>query len=646
MNLTPNHDRRALALVMLLAALMVACGGIARTVAPASPESDTGQPSEAPTDTPPPTEPPFKEELVICTSQEPEGLIGSRSYAAGLVWQALADQLALTDTAYGALTEALVELPTVDNGGLVEQPDGVVEVRLKLRDDLTWSDGEPVTANDVLLGLRAAGSDGFGPLRVREAEAADKTSVIIRLKRMGAVYPYLPDAPPLPVHTLGDTDAEAIASSQYAHLPDPTAGPYVMREWTPGESILLEANSHYAGDGPLIGKVRFRFVPDAETALADLSGGACDVVTDDLLDSIRKPQLDALQADGSLRVCAGPGALWEHVDFNTHPDPLDEERVPFFADVRVRQAVAYAVNRETMAASATSGISGPLDSWLPPAHWAYPPDGAGLTRYEYNPDQARALLAEAGWRDDDGDGVIEYHGEGGLYPCQPAESPSPDVELARWEIAEGTPFEVTLVTSADDDMRQAVAEQIKNDLAAVGIRVDVQSLPDDEMFASTGPLVRRRFDMALYAWLHTPDPLGQNLWMGADLYRHPLELTIVHDWEFDTRWLRSSVETVTYTSIPSADNDYVGQNYPGWCDEAANRALYLATSSLDLTERAQAYAEQQAIFTQQVPALPLFDRPRIAASAAYVCGIQMGPANVLIWNVGTWYFDETGQCQD
>ena len=81
-----------------------------------------------------------------------------------------------------------------------------------------------------------------------------------------------------------------------------------------------------------------------------------------------------------------------------------------------------------------------------------------------------------------------------------------------------------------------------------------------------------RTPQALYrARLHTPDPLGQNLWMGADLYRHPLELTIVHDWEFDDRWPRRSVETVAYTSIPSAANDYVGQNYPGWCDEGSRR---------------------------------------------------------------------------
>ena len=115
---------------------------------------------------------------------------------------------------------------------------------------------------------------------------------------------------------------------------------------------------------------------------------------------------------------------------------------------------------------------------------------------------------------------------------------------ARWEIEEGTPFEVTLITSADDEMRGAIAEQVQNDLTAVGIRVNVQTLPEEEIFAPGGPLVRRRFDMALYAWLHTPDPLGQNLWMGADLYRHPLELTIVHDWEFDDRWPRRSVETV------------------------------------------------------------------------------------------------------
>jgi ABC-type transport system substrate-binding protein len=98
------------------------------------------------------------------------------------------------------------------------------------------------------------------------------------------------------------------------------------------------------------------------------------------------------------------------------------------------------------------------------------------------------------------------------------------------------------------------------------------------------------------------------------------------------------------SNIPSAANDFQGQNYVGWCNEAGNTAIVQATLALSLPERQSFYAQQQAVFTADVPTIPLFARLRVAASAPYVCGIDLNAPNPMLWNLDQWYFDESGAC--
>jgi len=566
---------------------------------------------------------PGKQELTICTTNEPENLIGNGGAAP--LWEAVGLAAAGPDGAFGAQPRALIELPTPENGDLLRNPDGTLSATLRYRDDLTWSDGQPFSAADALLGMLAAPSP-----EVLDVETLDDFTLNVTLAR-DAGYPYVPVAPPLPSHVLEGLDVEAIANSAYAGLIDPALGPYVMAEWMRGESTTLVANPHYAGGAPAIPTLHFRFLPDSATLTGELLAGNCDVAADDSLSVADLPALQQGVQQGQAQLVAGPGALWEHLDFNTAPGG---GRVPYFADVRVRQAVAHALNREALAQSVGLGFVTPLDSWLPTDHWAYPADPTALVSYPYDPTRAQALLSEAGWRDGNGDGVLEYAGPGGEYGCL----------RGVWTIEEGTPLAVTLVTSANDDLRASIASQLQADLAAAGIRLDIQAVEPAALFDPQGPLARREFDLALFAWPTAPEPRGDNWWLGADLYRHPLSDEVVHNWQLEDRFARASVEKLAPSNIPSPTNDYRGQNLTGWCNEAANLAIYQATRALSLPDRQAAYAEQQALFAQALPTLPLFQHLRIAAHRPDVCGIAPGPYAPLTWNVAAWYGDPTGAC--
>jgi peptide/nickel transport system substrate-binding protein len=104
------------------------------------------------------------------------------------------------------------------------------------------------------------------------------------------------------------------------------------------------------------------------------------------------------------------------------------------------------------------------------------------------------------------------------------------------------------------------------------------------------------------------------------------------------------VETAANSNIPSAANNWIGQNFAGWCNEQANLDIVAASEAITIAERQPLLASHQAVVATEVPVLPLFARLRIGASANYVCGITPGPFDVMTWNIATWYFDETGQC--
>ncbi len=570
-----------------------------------------------------------KSELVICTTNQPDSLLNSNQPVSAMVRGAVAPTAVQFGQDYVAKPLLVRALPSPSDGTLTRNEDGTLEVVLNYRDDLKWSDGEPFKAADAVLGFEWYGKVNTGS--IVDAKESGPLSVTLMLPA-DAPYPYVPEAPPLPSHKLQGVDLSTLASTDFGRLMTPSLGYYTVSAWTAGQDIELQANPNHTPPAK-IPTVRVHVVSDGAALAQGMASGQCDVEADDGLDPSQVKLSQSSQPGGAAQVATLLGHVQERLLFNTFTG--DTGRTPYLADVRVRQAIAFALDRAALAALIEpDGHASVLDSWLPPDHWAY--SANGLAEYPVSLDRSKSLLDQAGWSDQNSQGARVFVGAGGPYSCQRGD----------WKIDPKTPLSPTLLIPAGDSLRAQEAGAIKSSLAQVGIALTVQPVDPSVLFAQDGPLVRRQFDMALLSAVISPEPGGIESWVGADVYRHPLDKTLVHRWQLEDRWLTTDqlVERVASSNIPSDSNDYQGQDFSGWCNEQADLDIVQANVALNIQDRLSAYAKQQVLFTQDVPVLPLAMRPRSFIRQASLCGLHAGPYAPITWNIGEWSYDSTGKC--
>ncbi len=354
--------------------------------------------------------------------------------------------------------------------------------RFTLRDGLRFSDGAPLTAADVAATYRsildpATGSphrSGYG--YVEQVEALDARTVLFHLKRPFGALPVDATMAVLPEGRLGPGDREALRRRPIG------AGPYVVAAWDDEERLLLAPNPGWHG-GPAPALVlEVRTVRDETTRLLELRKGRVDVVVNALSPAL----LPALRDEPALVVRTGPGNGTSYLMFR-----LDH---PLLGRREVREAIAFALDREEIAAAKYRGVARPARSLLPPEHWAA---AAALPERRRDLARANALLDAAGLPDPDGVG------------------PLPRARL-------------TLKTSTDR-FRRSLALVLRAQLAEVGLQLDVQPL---EWGTFMTDVRRGRFELATLKWpVIDPDlhrlayhsssiPTEANGWGGGNRMRY------------------------------------------------------------------------------------------------------------------------------
>ena len=184
-----------------------------------------------------------------------------------------------------------------------------------------------------------------------------------------------------------------------------------------------------------------------------------------------------MQAAGAIETQYVPATFWEHIDFGIE---RGDGEPSFFDDVRIRQAVAHAINRQEIVDNVQAGKTTVMNTIVPSDHPAYPGDDA-LDAYEYDPERAAELLDEAGVVDSDGDGIREK---------------------------DGRPMSMTFYTTEGRADRQAGAEIIQQNLGEVGIDIELEFVPGPERLfkqGADGILQSRLFDLAMYGYLSGVD---------------------------------------------------------------------------------------------------------------------------------------------
>ncbi|OIO03043.1 MAG: peptide-binding protein [Desulfovibrionaceae bacterium CG1_02_65_16] len=346
-------------------------------------------------------------------------------------------------------------------------------LRFHLRRDIRWTDGVPLTARDVEFTYKlmidqntpTAYAEDF--LAVKSFKLLDDYSFEVRYDKPFARALVTWASAILPRHLLEGQD---LLKTPLARQPV-GAGPYVLKSWTTGDRLVLAANPDYFEGRPYIDEVVMRIIPDQSTQFMELKSGNLDEIG-------LSPQQYLYQTEGQdwakeYRKFKYVAAAYTYLAFNL--------KSRLFADVRVRQAINHAIDKDEIVRGVLMGLGMATGVPYKPGTWAY---DARIPANEFDPALSRRLLAEAGWT-----------------------RKKPDAPLTD---ADGRPFAFTILTNQGNSQRIKAAIIIQSRLKDLGIRVEIRTV---EWAAFIKEFVDKgRFDALLLGWTITPDPDIYDVW--------------------------------------------------------------------------------------------------------------------------------------
>ena len=307
--------------------------------------------------------------------------------------------------------------------------DGLVWT-FHLRDDVYWHDGVPFTAEDVLFTFETIMDEHTITIRRGDYEKVTEWKVID--PHTFQVTFSEPFAPALNAFTMGIIpkhllEGEDINVAPFNYEPVGT-GPFIFREWISDVHVIVDRNENYHGQVPYLDSIMWKIIPEADVRMLELEAGTIDLA------GIPTVHYHRMLGVEHIYVHRYPALSFNYFGWN--------ERLPKFDDDRVRKALTLALDRATMAEVVYEGLAVVAASSFPPISWAFNPEVQPLP---YDPEAAAGLLAEAGWKDTDGDG---------------------------WLDRDGVIFEFEFLGLAGDPVHMMVIELALEYYAAIGVRLN------------------------------------------------------------------------------------------------------------------------------------------------------------------------------
>jgi peptide/nickel transport system substrate-binding protein len=467
----------------------------------------------------------------------------------------------------------VTEIPSVENGGISADQKTIT---FKLRDDIVWSDGKPITSADFKFTYDMTMSDNNAvnsrsPLDLVETlEIPDERTVVVTFPE-----PYAPWLANLfagqsgqaiiPEHILKPVfDKEGtIDTAEWNKAPTVGCGPFVFKEWESGGFARFVANGKYWLGKPKVDELFFRFVPDSASQVAALVAGDGDVGT--FFDWSEVPELE----EAGVKIINSFSGFNEGWYINLHP----EKGNPALKDLRVRKAIALAFNREKLVKDLLLGLTGVAATDWDNSPWIDP----SIKPWPYDPEQAKALLEEAGWVDSNGDGTRDKDG----------------VEL------------VLKYGTTNREIRQDTQAVAQQDLAQVGIKLELLSYESDLFFnsyADDGPSANFSLDIIEYS--DSPDFPDPN--------------AVV--------WLCSE--------IPSDENP-VGVSPTGLCDSELDSLFQKQATEADFAERQKIMHQITKLIFEKVYWIGLWQDPDLFGFSSRMGNVKVSGATPF-FNVAEW----------
>ncbi|GAC1408253.1 MAG: peptide ABC transporter substrate-binding protein [Candidatus Velthaea sp.] len=459
------------------------------------------------------------------------------------------------------------EVPTTANGGI--SADGVT-ITYKLRSGVKWHDGVPFTSKDVKFSWQAMMNDAnnvnsrTGYEDVKAVDTPNATTVIFHLKRKFAPFVATvfseSDNPVciLPEHILAKY--KDLNRVPFNESPIGT-GPFKFTRWIRADRIELAANPEYFRGAPKLKTITLRMVPDENTSINLLRTHDVDWMFEP------SPNLyNVLKALPDITIHTNDTPQTLGLQINTSH--------PLLKDIRVRRAIAYAVDKKSLVDKFTGGSATVGGADQPPFSWAYEPD---ITTYPPDIARAKSLLAEAGYR------------------------PGPDGVMTK----AGQPLSLGLSTNSENATRRLVETQVQAMLKTVGIDAPIKNYPANLLFATYGQggiLTTGRFDLAITGWVAGYDPDDHSLYQ--------------------------------CDQIPRASHPD-GVNYTRYCLPDMDAEQTAALSSYDEAARKPHYSKIQKLLTRDVPEIWIWYPKFPQATNPDFKGFAPNPVNEA-WNAYQW----------
>ncbi len=478
------------------------------------------------------------------------------------------------------------EVPTPQNGGV--SADGKT-ITYHLKEGLKWSDGQPVTCEDVkftwqaIMDPKSGAVNTTGYRDIQTVECPSATTVVVSYKTFYA--PYLSRfSAIMPKHATGNP-ADMTRWAYNRKLVG--TGPFVMLEWVSGDHITLIRNRFYRDQAkPFLNGIILRITPSREVGVQLIKTGEVDIVWD-LVES----NVPELRPISSVKISAAPGPGAERLVLNLSDPAIDavppgevaQHPHSILGDARVREAIELGINKKEMNDKLLFGLA-TLGTNELHIGWAKCPTRAS----EYDPARAKQLLDQAGWK----------VGPDGIRVAQGA-------KYAK----DGTRLRLKFQTTTGNKLREQAQQLLIDYMKQIGIEFFIENVPSPVLFGSWASGAFRKhghFDVLMYTTSPDPDPHSQVEGYFAS-------------------W-----------NMPTAANSGAGFNYARWNNPVADENIKRAGSSPDLAVRKKAYCAAMDEIVKDRPHIYLYGRSDIHAYRERLQGWVTNVWDNLGWNAQDW----------
>ena len=460
------------------------------------------------------------------------------------------------------------ELPTIENGLAVPETTAEgkqgIAVTYEIQPEATWGDGTPVTTDDVVFTWEVgrhpqSGVSNFELYRrILSIDVLSSKRFTVHLDRLTFDYNLINDFRLLPAHL-----ERAIFEANPAEYPIRTLfdtdttneglyyGPYLITDVVKGSHVVLEPNPTWYGREPGFDRILVRVIENTAALEANLLSGAIDMVAGELGLTLDQAIAFEKRQGRNYNVIYKPGLIYEHIDLN-----LDN---PILQDLRVRQALILALDRESISQQLFDGRQPVAIGSVSPLDWVHSDD---VPRYPFDPEQAAKLLDEAGWN------VIRKG-------------------IRHNDAGEALTLEI--MTTAGNRSRELVQQVLQSQWRDLGIDVRIRNEPARVFFGET--MRKRKFpSMGMYAWIAAPENVPRT--------------------------------TLFSDEIPTEENGWGGQNYPGYKSAKMDQLIDSIEIELDRDTRKQLWQRLQSLYMEDLPVIPLYWRANAYILPKWLSGVR------------------------